>query len=141
MKLFNDKTDQPQLQRRQGLRRFRAWPFFPHGLLAALALAMAPFVLTWFVLPELGQLAPFAPAILAIVAASWFFGWKCSVLVVVCTLAGSYLMTPAQEEFKIHGAHEQAFPKKDVRYRKQLVAMDRDVDLSRHGRRISSNAG
>ena len=104
MKLFNDKTDQPQLQRRQGLRRFRAWPFFPHGLLAALALAMAPFVLTWFVLPELGQLAPFAPAILAIVAASWFFGWKCSVLVVVCTLAGSYLMTPAQEEFKIHGA-------------------------------------
>ncbi len=65
---------------------------------------MAPFVLTWFVFPELGRLAPFAPAILAIVAASWFLGWKSSVLVVLSTLAGAYLMTPAQEEFEIHGA-------------------------------------
>jgi signal transduction histidine kinase/ActR/RegA family two-component response regulator len=104
LKLFNEKTDQAQPQRRQGLRRFRAWPFFPHGLMAALALAMAPFVLTWFVLPELGRLAPFAPAMLAIVAASWFFGWKCSLLVMLSTLAGNYLMTPAQEEFKLHGA-------------------------------------
>ncbi len=38
--------------------------------------------------------------------------------------------------FKIHGAHEQAFPKTAVRYRKQLVAMDCDVDLTRRGRHV-----
>ena len=39
--------------------------------------------------------------------------------------------------FKIHGSSEQAFPKVAVRYRKQLVAMDRDVDLSQRGRHVS----
>ena len=102
MKLFNEKNDQEQ--RRQGHRRFRAWPFFPHGLLAAAVLSISPFVLTWLVLPELARLAPYALAVLAIVAASWFFGWKCSALVVLSTLAGGYLMTPDQEDFKVHGA-------------------------------------
>jgi UPF0176 protein len=40
-------------------------------------------------------------------------------------------------DFKIHGASEQAFPKVAVRYRRQLVAMDCDVDLSQRGRHVS----
>ncbi len=85
---------------------------------------MAPFVLTWFVLPELGRLSPFALAILAIVAASWFFGWKCSLLVVLSTLAGTYLMTPAHEEFNIHGARF-AFTCLTVVLVLELLARDR----------------
>lgn len=38
--------------------------------------------------------------------------------------------------FKIHGATEQAFPKTAVRYRKQLVAMDCEVDLTRRGEHV-----
>ena len=102
LKLFNEKNDQQQ--RRQGLRRFRAWPFFPHGLLAAAVLSISPFVLTWLVLTDLARLAPFALAVIAIVAATWFFGWKCSALVMLSTLASGYLMTPDQEDFKVHAA-------------------------------------
>ncbi len=40
-------------------------------------------------------------------------------------------------EFKIHGASEQAFPKVAVRYRKQLVAMDHEVDLTQRGKHVS----
>lgn len=39
--------------------------------------------------------------------------------------------------FKIHGSTEHAFPKTAVRVRKQLVAMDREVDLSRRGQHLS----
>lgn len=39
-------------------------------------------------------------------------------------------------DFKIHGANEQAFPKTTVRYRKQLVAMDCEVDLTRRGQHL-----
>lgn len=38
--------------------------------------------------------------------------------------------------FKIHGSHEQVFPKKAVRTRKQLVAMDCEVDLNQRGRHV-----
>ena len=36
-------------------------------------------------------------------------------------------------EFKLHGSHEQVFPKAIVKVRKQLVAMDCQVDLTRRG--------
>ncbi len=39
-------------------------------------------------------------------------------------------------DFKIHGAEEQMFPKTAVRYRKQLVAMDREVDLTQRGKHV-----
>lgn len=39
--------------------------------------------------------------------------------------------------FKIHEYHEQAFPKQTVKYRKQLVAFDRDFDTSEGGTHVS----
>lgn len=39
--------------------------------------------------------------------------------------------------FKIHLAKEHAFPKMTVKYRKQLVAMDREVDLSHQGEKVT----
>lgn len=39
--------------------------------------------------------------------------------------------------FKIHYSHEQVFPKQTVKYRKQLVAFDADVDLSKRGKHVS----
>lgn len=39
---------------------------------------------------------------------------------------------------KIHTNKEQAFAKMTIKYRKQLVAMDRDYDLSRGGAHVSS---
>ncbi len=39
----------------------------------------------------------------------------------------------ASTVFKIHHWHEQAFPKATIKYRKQLVAMDREIDLSDQG--------
>ena len=89
-----------QIQRRNGHRRYRAWPFFPHGMLVALVLAIPPLALPWFVFPEMGQYAPFIPAVLAVVVCTWFFGWKSSTLLVVITLAGGFWMTPALEMYK-----------------------------------------
>jgi len=43
----------------------------------------------------------------------------------------------AHVSFKIHYASEQAFPKTTVKYRRQLVAIDCDVDLSERGEHIS----
>jgi UPF0176 protein len=40
--------------------------------------------------------------------------------------------------FKIHSTHEHAFPKTTVKYRRQLVAIDCDVDLSLRGEAVSS---
>lgn len=40
-------------------------------------------------------------------------------------------------EFKIHGYHEQAFPKTTVKYRKQLVAIDSTYDLNNKGEHVS----
>lgn len=40
-------------------------------------------------------------------------------------------------EFKLHDHHEQAFPKLTVKYRKQLVAFDKDVDLNNRGVHVS----
>ncbi|MDF2576786.1 MAG: hypothetical protein K0S74_270 [Chlamydiales bacterium] len=42
-------------------------------------------------------------------------------------------------EFKIHTHHENVFPRVTVKYRKQLVAFDVDVDMSLIGEHISSN--
>lgn len=39
-------------------------------------------------------------------------------------------------EFKLHEAHEQAFAKKTVKVRKQLVAMDADYDLNYGGEHV-----
>ncbi len=38
--------------------------------------------------------------------------------------------------FKIHWHHEHAFPRQTVKYRKQLVAFDMDVDLSQRGEHV-----
>ena len=40
--------------------------------------------------------------------------------------------------FKIHPTPEQVFPKKTIKYRKQLVAMDREVDLTERGEHVSA---
>jgi len=42
-----------------------------------------------------------------------------------------------QMEFKIHRHPEQAFPRMTVKYRKQLVAIDTDVDMSQKGEHVS----
>lgn len=39
--------------------------------------------------------------------------------------------------FKIHQYHEQVFPRKTVKYRKQLVAIDENVDLANRGTSVS----
>ncbi|HEY4254988.1 MAG TPA: rhodanese-related sulfurtransferase [Chlamydiales bacterium] len=39
--------------------------------------------------------------------------------------------------FKIHPSTEHAFPKATIKYRRQLVAMDCDVDLSRRGEHVT----
>lgn len=39
--------------------------------------------------------------------------------------------------FKLHDHHEQAFPRQCVKYRKQLVALDKEVDLANAGEHIS----
>lgn len=39
--------------------------------------------------------------------------------------------------FKIHTYHEQAFPRQTIKYRKQLVALDEEVDLSQIGEHAS----
>jgi signal transduction histidine kinase/CheY-like chemotaxis protein len=100
LNLFNENPDQPPAQRRQGLRRFRAWPFFPHGILVALAFAIPPFALTWFVFPRIEQYAPPIPAVLAVVACTWFFGWKSGALLASISLASGFLMTPDLEAYK-----------------------------------------
>lgn len=41
-------------------------------------------------------------------------------------------------EFKVHKHHENAYPRMTVKVRKQLVAMDKDVDLSKRGLAVSS---
>lgn len=43
-------------------------------------------------------------------------------------------------EFKIHTHHENVYPRMTVKYRKQLVAMDQEVDLSNKGKSISTRA-
>ena len=43
----------------------------------------------------------------------------------------------AQMPFKIHNHHEQVFPRLTVKYRKQLVALDSDVDLDNRGEHTS----
>lgn len=40
-------------------------------------------------------------------------------------------------KFKIHPYHEHVFPRVTVKYRKKLVAIDADVDLSKRGEHIS----
>ena len=45
----------------------------------------------------------------------------------------------ANVSFKTHQAAEHAFPKMTVKYRRQLVAIDCDVDLSKRGEHISSH--
>ena len=40
-------------------------------------------------------------------------------------------------KFKVHEWHEQAFPKQIVKYRRQLVALDRPVDFSKKGDHLS----
>ncbi|MDN3509444.1 MAG: rhodanese-related sulfurtransferase [Candidatus Neptunochlamydia sp.] len=42
-------------------------------------------------------------------------------------------------EIKVHHYPEQAFPKLTIKYRVQLVAMDRDYDLSHEGKHLSSD--
>jgi UPF0176 protein len=39
--------------------------------------------------------------------------------------------------FKVHASRQQAFPKTTIKYRRQLVAVDCDVDLSNRGEHIS----
>jgi UPF0176 protein len=36
-------------------------------------------------------------------------------------------------KFKLHNHHEHIFPRKDIKFRKQLVAMDTKVDLNKTG--------
>lgn len=43
----------------------------------------------------------------------------------------------AKIHFKLHEHNEHAFPRITVKYRKQLVALDRDVDLSKQGLHVS----
>lgn len=43
-------------------------------------------------------------------------------------------------DFKIHEWHEHTFPRITVKYRKKLVAIDRDVDLSKRGEHMPPNA-
>ncbi|MDP1608617.1 MAG: rhodanese-related sulfurtransferase [Chlamydiales bacterium] len=43
----------------------------------------------------------------------------------------------ADVQYKIHLASEHAFPKATIKYRKQLVAIDREVDFSRIGEHVS----
>jgi UPF0176 protein len=45
-----------------------------------------------------------------------------------------------QVAFKIHLHHEQVFPRKSVKLRKQLVALDAPVDLALTGERVSPEA-
>jgi len=40
-------------------------------------------------------------------------------------------------DFKTHYHHEHAFPRKQIKYRKQLVALDSPVDFSKRGEHIS----
>lgn len=40
-------------------------------------------------------------------------------------------------QFKIHHHHENAFPRKTIKYRKQLVAIDTQVDLTKRGEHVS----
>jgi len=40
-------------------------------------------------------------------------------------------------QFKLHSHHEHVFPRKTVKYRKQLVAIDREVDMSLTGEHVS----
>lgn len=40
-------------------------------------------------------------------------------------------------KFKIHPYHEHVFPRKTIKYRKQLVAIDTTVDLSERGEHVS----
>lgn len=42
-------------------------------------------------------------------------------------------------EFKIHHYHEHCFPRKQIKYRKQLVALDAPVDFSKRGQHVSSD--
>ena len=39
--------------------------------------------------------------------------------------------------FKIHTYHENVFPRQTVKYRKQLVALDREVDMDKTGEHVS----
>lgn len=39
--------------------------------------------------------------------------------------------------FKIHRHHENVFPKQTIKYRKQLVALDEEVDMSQIGQHVS----
>lgn len=39
--------------------------------------------------------------------------------------------------FKIHPYHEQVFPRATIKYRKQLVAIDSEIDLTKRGEHIS----
>lgn len=39
--------------------------------------------------------------------------------------------------FKIHTYHEQVFPRQTIKYRKQLVALDEEVDLSQIGKHVA----
>jgi UPF0176 protein len=43
----------------------------------------------------------------------------------------------SQVVFKLHEHHEQVFPKLTVKYRKQLVAIDSDVDMTQRGEHVS----
>ncbi|MCC6128272.1 MAG: rhodanese-related sulfurtransferase [Chlamydiae bacterium] len=43
----------------------------------------------------------------------------------------------ANVQYKIHRSHEHAFPKATVKYRRQLVAIDREVDFSKTGEHVS----
>ena len=43
----------------------------------------------------------------------------------------------ADVQYKIHLSHEHAFPKATIKYRKQLVAIDREVDFSKIGEHVS----
>jgi UPF0176 protein len=45
----------------------------------------------------------------------------------------------SQTSFKIHLAKEHAFPKMTIKYRRQLVAIDCEVDLSSRGEPVSSH--
>lgn len=40
-------------------------------------------------------------------------------------------------KFKVHPYHEQVFPRATIKYRKQLVAIDASVDLSKRGEHVS----
>lgn len=43
----------------------------------------------------------------------------------------------SEMKFKTHPYHENVFPRKTVKYRKQLVALDADVDLNKRGEYVS----